>query len=116
MGDVDIFCATRLWFSLLTATGWSVFTPHPNDRAACCDPPYLYKVMEGLEVNIFFNWRRRGVGDIDVPFWMNNPVMVAGYPCTDLNFMLDWKRSMGRAKDHDDIIELERHLGKGKHE
>lgn len=125
MGDLDIFVATRLWFSLLNqsiaaptppdgagerASLWSVWTTDPNDRARCVDPPYLFREVYGLEVNVFFNWRRRGIGDIDVAFWMANAEYVSGWPCIPLQFLLDWKVEVGRAKDRDDIPVLQRHL------
>jgi hypothetical protein len=79
MGDVDIFLATRPWFELLGSSlfdynrqNWNVFTTNPEDPKRRVDPPYLYKEMHGIEVNIFFNWRHRSVGDIDVAHWMNN--------------------------------------------
>jgi hypothetical protein len=116
MGDVDIFVSTRLWMDILLASlhgfgrKWGVFTPDPDDTAARCDPPFLYADMYGIEVNIFSSWRRRGVGDLDVAWLIHNAKHVDGIPCYDLQFILDWKRETGRAKDVDDIRILEEYL------
>jgi hypothetical protein len=113
MGDLDIFCDTEFWFKLRNDLAWTVWTPDPMDPASRCDPPYLVRHKYTLEVNAFFNWRRRGVGDIDLNFWMANKVEIDGLPCVPLQLLLDVKRSWGRAKDVDDILILEHHLGEG---
>jgi hypothetical protein len=110
MGDLDIFIPTRTWFALMSTGEWDVWTTDPADPARRVDPPYLVKIVDGLEVNVFFQWRKRGVGDIDVAFWLHNSEEVDGLPCIPLQFILDWKREVGRAKDVDDIALLERHL------
>jgi hypothetical protein len=119
MRDVDIFCATQTWFSLMsraigeTLSGehkWSVFATDPDDPQKRCDPPYLYRTMHDIEVNVFSGWRRRGVGDIDVAFWIHNAVMVDGIPCVNLQFILDWKLEVGRDKDVADIPLLQEYL------
>lgn len=114
MGDVDIFMATRDWIDVLyrfgSAYGWRVFTTEPDDFKRRCDPPYLYKVIEGLEVNIFSQWRVRGIGDIDVNFWLHNVEEVEGWPCVPLRCLFDWKRAVGRAKDMDDIRVMSEYL------
>lgn len=118
MGDVDIFVATRLWFDLLTRARvdqpdgrrWQVFTTDPDDPKRRCDPPYLYRDLHGIEVNLFFDWRKRGVGDIDSNFWLHNTQEIEGIPCIPLQMLLDWKREVGRAKDVDDIAVLEKAL------
>jgi hypothetical protein len=111
MGDLDIFCTTRLWFDLLAEGSWKVWTTGPEDPRRCCDPPYLYRDMYGLEVNIFHGWRRREVGNFDPAFYIYNAEKVAGWPCAPLQFLLDWKQEVGRAKDVDDIRILTGHLG-----
>jgi hypothetical protein len=110
MGDVDIFVATRTWFTLFfrdlmsyERNPWGIFTTEPNDKKRRSDPPYLFKQIHGIEVNIFQSWRRRGIGDIDVAFWLANPQIVEGFPCVPVQFLLDWKEEVGRAKDQTDI-------------
>jgi hypothetical protein len=129
MGDLDIFVATRTWFDLLEqkerrldrpsnfeqrvpvcVPKWEVFTTDPDDPMRRSDPPYLYGIMHGLEVNIFHGWRKRGIGDIDVAFWICNPEVVEGWPCIPLQFLLDWKQQVGRDKDQQDIKLLREHL------
>jgi len=115
MGDIDIFVATRTWMNLLTDNlfspdGWNVFTTDPDDPKRRSDPPYLYRVLDGIEVNIFHSWRKRGVGDIDVAFWLNNTEKVRGWPCIPLQFLVDWKEQTGRAKDQTDIERIKKFL------
>lgn len=112
MGDLDIFVATRVWFEILGSwDGWSVFTTDPSDEHRRNDPPYLYKVIDGLEVNLFSAWRKREVGNIDAAERIRLAEFVDGYPCTQLEYMLEWKEEVGRAKDRDDIRIIRAHLG-----
>lgn len=122
MGDVDIFVATRLWFELHAQTmrvgtsgaakpRWSVFTTDPDDELRRCDPPYLWREVCGLEVNVFSAWRLRGPGDFNTGEWIASAEMVAGRPCLSLEKLLAWKVEMGRAKDLDDIRAIREHLG-----
>ena len=103
MGDVDIFMATRDWFDVYNVARWDLFTTDPADSKRRCDPPYLYKEINGLEVNIFHGWRVRGIGDIDVNQWVHSVEWIEDVPCVPLRLLFDWKRSVGRAKDMDDI-------------
>lgn len=114
MGDVDIFIATRCWFDLLATGLWQVYTTDPDDFKRRADPPYLYRTVGDIEVNVFFDWRKRGVGDIDVNFWLHNAEYVGGWPCIPLAFILYWKQEVGRAKDYHDIVAIQEHLGKGE--
>jgi hypothetical protein len=115
LGDIDLFIPTRVWFRLQRRTGpqggWEVWTTEADDEKRRCDPPYLFKEMYGVEVNIFFQWRIRHVGDIDVHFWWKNAVQIAGYNCIAPQLLLDWKQTMGRNKDLEDILLLRKHLG-----
>lgn len=113
MGDVDIFVPTRTWFELQKDRRWKVWTASPSIPSCRCDPPYLAREIEGLEVNVFFAWRRRGVGDIDVNLWFANGEWVDGWRCVPLPMVLHWKEEMGRAKDLDDILLLRAHFLEG---
>jgi hypothetical protein len=129
MGDIDIFVSTRLFFDLLgintvdigtnrtvrathdpRTSKWEVYSTDPLDPKRRADPPYLAREMYGIEVNIFSDWRRRGVGDLDVNFLVHNAKPVDGIPCYPLQILLDWKEELGRAKDVDDIRVLKEHL------
>ena len=122
MGDVDIFLATRPWFDLFfrsinpaqlhvpVAKPWQIFTTIPEDPKRRMDPPYLYKEMHGIEVNVFHQWRQRNIGDIDTAHWVNNAEKVQGWPCVPLQFLLDWKCEVGRAKDQNDIERIKEYL------
>lgn len=119
MGDLDIFVPTRRWFELFAADNagstsfswwspWEVFTTDPTDRLRRQDPPYLTREIMGLRVDVFHSWRVRHVGDFDVAFYMANSVVIDGVPCVPLQFILDWKSEVGRAKDQVDIEVLKR--------
>lgn len=126
--DIDIFVATATWFNIYNTTEasqftglgsspanlltrvWSLFVTDPDDRMRRSDPPYLYRVMHGIEVNIFHSWRKRGIADIDVAFWLHNAEIVDGIRCIPLNCLLHWKEVLGRAKDQVDIEVLKLHL------
>lgn len=121
MGDVDVFVATRVWFDLYESAliqraaygveqDWRVFTTDPDDPKRRCDPPYLYRQIHGIEVNVFSAWRRRGIGDIDVNWMVLNAELVDGVPCASLQSLLDWKEQVGRDKDSRDIHAIRRHL------
>lgn len=110
MGDIDIFLATRPWFDLYHGGGWELFTTPPEDADRAADPPYLYRTMYGIEVNVFFDWRTREVGNLDINWWLRNAEEVEGVPCTTLEFMLDWKLSVMREKDLEDISAIQRYL------
>lgn len=110
MGDLDIFIPTRTWFQLYESGEWSLWTTDPEDPTRRHDPPYLIREVRGLEVNVFSEWRKRGVGDIDVAFWTCNSELVKGWPCVRLEFVLNWKEAVGRDKDLDDIKLLRQYL------
>lgn len=116
MGDLDVFVSTRLWFKMyearrLRVPHWSLFTTDPEDPKKRSDPPYLHATIHGFPVHIFFQWRHRSMGNIDLGFWFLNAVMVDDIPCADLRFIFDWKREVGREKDQADVALLARHLG-----
>lgn len=128
IGDIDIFCATRVWFNLMATNFygvdvglklpeetavvpvpvWGVYTTDPEDPETRCDPPYLYRTMHGIEVNVFSSWRIRNVGNIDV----NNEILrsqeINGVPCISLEFLYNWKVEVQREKDQEDIAVFER--------
>lgn len=113
LGDIDLFVPTRTWFGILNrpSNDWELWTTDPMDKKRRCDPPYLISHMYGVEVNIFFQWRVRNVGDIDVNWFFNNSIELCGYNCVDPRLILDWKQQMGRNKDLEDILLLRQHLG-----
>lgn len=111
VGDLDIFCATRLWMDRLFSQQWQLVTPNPNDFRTRCDPPILRSVLYGLEIDIFHSWRWRTYGNFDVNGMITNSVLVDGrWPCATLEFILAWKREVRRVKDIADIKVLERRL------
>jgi hypothetical protein len=50
------------------------------------------------------------VGDINAAELIREAEMVEGWPCASLEFLLDWKDEVGRAKDTRDIEVLRKHL------
>lgn len=112
--DIDIFCATATWHSLYRSGQrfqWNLFCTDPDDAKRRCDPPYLYREMHGIEVNIFHDWRKRGIGEINAAFWIHNAVVLEGVPCVPLQLLLDWKEEVGRSKDALDIVAIKEFLG-----
>lgn len=110
LGDVDLMLATRTWFQILHDLSWNIFTTDPDNPHNRCDPPYLYKEMEGIPVHIFFDWRTRGVADTDVNAMIRSAEIVRGWPCVSLKYILGIKRELNRPKDLVDIDVLERYL------
>lgn len=95
IGDLDVGVTTRYWFELLKDDRWSVFTPDPDMAWERCDPPYLYRTVNGTEVHVFHSWRRRGAEE--TPFNDFNLVfehgieVVKGIPCIKLSILLRQK-------------------------
>jgi hypothetical protein len=130
MGDLDLFVTTALWFELSekftrtrtqrvseetlreTEGEWYLITPPRHDPKRRCDPAILRGYIEGLTVDVFCDWRRRGgSGDFDVNFYMMNAELVQGWPCAPLQLIMDWKLGQGRNKDLTDVIAIREHLG-----
>jgi hypothetical protein len=104
IGDLDIMSTTRYWFELFKDPTWKVFTTDPSDAKRRCDPPYLYRVVNGTEVNVFHDWRIRDRGNIDFnEIFRNRRVKVRGWPCIDLEFLFSWKAEVARPKDIKDL-------------
>lgn len=118
VGDLDIFCATRLWFDLWSyrhngseLIQWQLVTPNPDDPRTRCDPPILRAFMYELEVDVFHSWRFRRQGNFDVNGIIANAILVDDHwSCAKLEFILAWKREYIRPKDIDDIKILEQRL------
>lgn len=106
MGDIDIFVSTALWFQLYESTAliWGLSIPDSADTAERCDPPFLYVELLGIEINVYYDWHHEAV---NVAFWIHNAEMVEGWPCIPLQFLVDWKKSLGRAKDVTDAAAIE---------
>ena len=105
MRDLDIFVSTALWFRLYESTvlTWGLILPDPENDAVKADPPILTVRFLELDVEVYFNYRRRSIGDIDVAFWLKNYNLADGWPCIPLEILRGWKDQMGRAKDARDI-------------
>lgn len=111
LGDIDLFVPTVIWFNLYGRNdGWRLWATASNDQRRRFDPPYLIKEMYGVDVNIFFQWRVRHIGDIDVNFWDTNSVFISGYRCVPPQLLLEWKQAVGRTKDFEDILLLRKYL------
>jgi len=114
--DLDIFVSTALWFRLYESTEltWGLVLPDPNVDAEKADPPILTVRFLELDVEVYFNYRRRSIGDIDVAFWLKNFVLADGWPCIPLPILRGWKDQVGRAKDARDIELIDAWLDKAK--
>lgn len=122
VGDIDVGVTTRHWFQLLVTSGWNLWTPDPMDERRRCDPAYLVRIVNGVEVHAFNSWRRRGkeeteYNDFNLAF-SEGTELVNGWPCIKLKILLRMKTDalshpMLRAKDLSDValiahaIELE---------
>lgn len=95
ISDLDVGVTTNYWFNLHATGKWGVYTPPSHDDWQCCDPPYLFRVINGTEINVFHAWRRRGPEE--TPFNDYNLVfregteLVQGYPCIKLPILLRQK-------------------------
>ena len=114
MGDLDIFCTTALWFKLYEDISggltWGLFLPDPYDAKRRCDPPYLFINMMELEVNVFFDWRLRDVGNIDVNEMIAGATEIDGIPVASLMTLYQWKSDILREKDEPDLRAIEEYF------
>lgn len=118
-GDIDIGVTTAYWVELWHGGDWGVITPDPNDERRRCDPPYLARVINGVECHVFNGWRRRPdeteFNDYNLVF-SEGIEHVQGWPCLKLNILLRQKIDAvnwggePRAKDIKDIEIISRHL------
>lgn len=120
-GDVDIAVSTRYWFELMySGDDWNLVTPDDRDPRRRCDPPYLVRVVNGVECHAFSSWRRRPdeteYNDFNLVF-SEGIEHIQGWPCIRLNILLRQKidavnwGGMPRVKDIKDIELIARHLG-----
>lgn len=128
-GDVDVFLPTARWFSLAAGAPlapkldtpaadscWRLHTTSTRDTMRRCDPPFLRTFSNGFTVDVFYDWRRRSVGNINVANQLAASQSVNGVRCMRLEFLLDWKREVYRIKDGPDIKLIEDHLAQKKRE
>lgn len=115
IGDLDIFVSTALWFQLYeNANGfiWGLFVPDSRDVKRKADPPYLFANFLGIEVNVFFDWRKRETGNFNVAEALERRIFTKDHwPTLDLPTVLRLKQESHRDKDLDDIAVLEEVLG-----
>lgn len=120
-GDVDVAVPTAYWFELYSDfDNWAVITPDQDDARRRCDPPYLARTINGVEIHVFHGWRRRPdeteYNDFNLVF-TEGIEYVQGWPCIKLNILLRQKIDAvnwggePRAKDIKDIEMIARHLG-----
>jgi hypothetical protein len=117
VGDLDLFVATRTWFDIYHAgllgifeghkMPWKMYTTEPDDPHRACDPPFLYRTVDGLEINVFHAWRTRGYADINLAEWLHSPEFVRGWRCAPLSALYNWKREARREKDLPDLRMIE---------
>lgn len=110
--DVDIFARRSLWDRLEASGDWVRWDPSPDDPVRHSDPPYLIMVVDGTEVNIFYDWKHKGYL-IDVQWHIDNSDQVAGWPSVNLNHLLQWKEHFRRPKDVEDIKLINDYLTQG---
>lgn len=109
--DVDLFVPTRVWFKLRDNDfRWNTYLTNPWDSELLCDPPFIYRWVQGVEVNVFFAWRRRGYVDIDVADEFRRAVNKSNFLAVPLRQLRRWKVEAGRWKDIHDVHEIDRFL------
>jgi hypothetical protein len=129
MGDMDVFCSTAAWFEIyhqmivgIAMRGepnrWELVLPDGDNIEERCDPPFLRRSMHGLEVDLYFQWRRRenGPDDYDPRRYIEHAEFISTdgtdhLPCVPLGFIIGWKLGMGRAKDYRDVAAIKQYLG-----
>lgn len=102
--DLDLGVTTGWWCHLLRAHygpqyaarfNMDLIAPASTDPERRCDPPFLRLVVQDINVDVFFAWRRRGAHE--TPFNDYNLVfregieMVHGWPCLKLPILLQQK-------------------------
>lgn len=142
MGDMDVFCSTEAWFETYhsmivgiamsasrgsgTPSTWQIVLPDGDNHEERCDPPFLRRSMYGLEVDLYFQWRRREAGPDDYdprryieaaediyPHGQDGGELYGPVPCVPLPFIIGWKMGMGRVKDLRDVALIKEYLGQG---
>ncbi len=120
VGDIDIGVTTEYWFELWSGSDWGIYTPLPNLPSERCDPPYLYKTIQGVEVHVFFAWRLRERqpawgSDYNLIFehhlerlWRDH--FTRAWPCVRLGHLLTLKAQEQREKDIPDIAQIARQI------
>jgi hypothetical protein len=73
--------------------------------------------MHELEVDLYFQWRRREAGpdDYDPRRYIEAAEYISrdGHdhlPCVPLGFIIGWKMGMGRIKDLRDVAAIKEHI------
>lgn len=129
MGDMDVFCSTEAWFNFYhnmivgiihyPLETWKLVLPDGDNAEERCDPPFLRRFIHGLEVDLYFQWRRRenGPDDYDPRRYIEAAEHVgdirygSALPCVPLGFIIGWKLGMNRDKDLRDVIAIRDYLG-----
>lgn len=110
--DLDVFVRRALWNELEASGAWMRWDPDPNDSIRHADPPYLIKIVDGIECHLFYDWKHRGYR-VDVQEAIDNSEWVEDWPCVSLNFILQWKEFTRRPKDVEDIKLINEYLVAG---
>ncbi len=123
LGDLDIGVTTGYWFELWSNSDWDIYTPPKHSVYERCDPPYLHKPIQGIQVNVFFAWRlREHQPAIDSDYneifrkhveQFYRPGFTRSWPCMRLELLLKLKAQEQRGKDFADIAQIAEHIGSG---
>lgn len=112
IGDLDVGVTTQEWFRLHATGDWRVWTTSGSDLYGKCDPPYLIREINGVEVHVFYAWRWRGFDETEYndynKVFQSGIETVDGIPCVKLSILLRQKVdaaswAMPRYKDIRDI-------------
>lgn len=114
--DLDLFVRPRLYRSLQGNGDWMEICQDPDDPIRKDDPPYLERIVQGIHVNAFHDWKHRGF-QVDVQYHLDNPEWISAdnqmWPTVSLNHILQWKIATARPKDKHDVQLIEAYLAGG---
>jgi hypothetical protein len=94
IGDLDVGVTTRYWTDLWLRGNWRIWTTDP-DGPRRCDPPYLVREVQGIQVHVFNQWRlwshdETEYNDFNRVF-EDGIELVNGWPCIKLEILLRQK-------------------------
>lgn len=106
IGDIDVWVTHSLYRTLLNR-GWKEHSPQ------FFDPPFAEKRFDGVKVNAFYDWKKRGM-QIPIHERLSDPEIVNGWPCQPLQELCIWKAGIAhrsdRPKDWTDVAAIAQYL------
>jgi len=103
--DLDIYVSPGFYRHVFNSDkGWVQFDSDPNDPVGHSKLPQLVKVVNHITCTMAREWKHGGYPKrIDVQDSIGDPEFVQGIPCIPLHIVYEWKKSVGRPKDIQDV-------------